>query len=102
MVESYRSDLWGAAYIMRDGCSDDGFDYFRGWLIAQGEAVFAEALRNPESLAMVQRSDDEEAECEFLLYAALEAYEARTSKEMPREMHSALPPIEFEWTEDDV
>ena len=48
---SYRADVWGAAYIMNGGASDDGFDYFRGWLIAQGKKVFEAALENPDSLA---------------------------------------------------
>ena len=26
--------------VANGGCSDDGFDYFRGWLIAQGREVF--------------------------------------------------------------
>jgi hypothetical protein len=30
MAESYHLDLWGAAYLINGGCSDDGFDYFRG------------------------------------------------------------------------
>jgi Protein of unknown function (DUF4240) len=30
MAESYRWDLWGAAYLIGGGgCSDDGLDYFR-------------------------------------------------------------------------
>jgi protein tyrosine phosphatase (PTP) superfamily phosphohydrolase (DUF442 family) len=36
MAESYRRDLWGAAYLINGGCSDDGFDYFRSWLLGQG------------------------------------------------------------------
>ena len=47
---SYRADLWGAAYIINGGASDDGFDYFRGWLIAQGREVFTAALEQPDSL----------------------------------------------------
>ena len=39
MDESYRADLWGAAYVIKGGCSDDGFDYFRAWLIMQGERI---------------------------------------------------------------
>ena len=35
MRASYNRDLWAAAYIINGGCSDDGFDYFRAWLIAQ-------------------------------------------------------------------
>ena len=32
-ANSYQSNLWAVAYIINGGCSDDGFDYFRGWLI---------------------------------------------------------------------
>ena len=28
MDESYRADLWGAAYVINGGCSDDGFEDF--------------------------------------------------------------------------
>src|SRR5436190_9856993 len=75
MAESYRADLWGAAYIINGGCSDDGFDYFRGWLILQGEPVFSEALRDPDSLAAVPMSENFDVECEAILYAAGNAYE---------------------------
>jgi hypothetical protein len=27
--QSYTSSLWGAAFVIMGGCSDDGFDYFR-------------------------------------------------------------------------
>ncbi|MCF7750289.1 DUF4240 domain-containing protein [Bacillus subtilis subsp. subtilis] len=48
---SYKSGVWAAAYIIHNGCSDDGFDYFRGWLIGQGQTCFLAALRDPDSLA---------------------------------------------------
>ncbi|WP_423800886.1 DUF4240 domain-containing protein [Neobacillus sp. SAB-20_R2A] len=51
MNESYQSRLWGAAYLIMGGCSDDAFDYFRGWLISQGRFVFEQTLENPEFLA---------------------------------------------------
>ncbi|MCL6572837.1 MAG: DUF4240 domain-containing protein [Bacillus sp. (in: Bacteria)] len=51
MNESYQSHLWGAAYLIMGGCSDDSFDYFRGWLISQGQEVFEKTLLNPEFLA---------------------------------------------------
>lgn len=34
MNRAYRWDLWAAASIINGGCSDDGFEYFRAWLIA--------------------------------------------------------------------
>ena len=48
---SYKKKLWAAAYIINEGCSDDAFDYFRAWLIAQGRIIFMNALQNPETLA---------------------------------------------------
>jgi hypothetical protein len=46
----HREDLWAAIYLIEGGCSDDGFDYFRAWLVAQGEAAVLAAVRDPESL----------------------------------------------------
>ena len=51
LAVSYRADLWAAAYIINGGCSDDGFDYFRGWLLTQGRETFERALADPDSLA---------------------------------------------------
>ncbi|WP_255255272.1 DUF4240 domain-containing protein [Bacillus pseudomycoides] len=51
LKESYISSLWAAAYIIFGGCSDDLFDYFRGWLIACGKEMFESVLQNPENLA---------------------------------------------------
>src|SRR4051812_24171054 len=51
MAASGKEDLWAAAYLINGGCSDDGFDNFRGWLIAHGRAAVAGAVREPDSLA---------------------------------------------------
>ena len=83
MDESYRADLWGAAYIIKGGCSDDSFDYFRAWLIMQGQQPYTEALRNPDSLApRARRGRDvgDEFEFEDVLSIASEVYEARTGR----------------------
>jgi Protein of unknown function (DUF4240) len=32
---SYDWGLWGAAYLIDGGCSDDGFDYFRAYLTTE-------------------------------------------------------------------
>ena len=84
MDRSYRNELWATAYIINGGCSDDGFDYFRGWLIGQGERVFHDTLRDPEGTLLTAAGEGEgETENELILYAALEAYEAKTGQEMP-------------------
>jgi len=77
---SYHRDLWAAAYVINGGCSDDGFDYFRAWLIAQGRELFERALQDPESLVEVA---EPEVELELFLYASIVAYEAKTKKKFP-------------------
>jgi hypothetical protein len=59
-VDSYDWGLWGAAYVIHGGCSDDSFDYFRAYLIGRGRAVFEAALADPDSLAAVELDDDGE------------------------------------------
>ncbi|WP_128376675.1 DUF4240 domain-containing protein [Streptomyces cavernae] len=51
MALSYRSALWGAAHIVNGGCSDDAFEYFRGWLITQGRETFERVVADPDALA---------------------------------------------------
>src|SRR5512145_2855831 len=70
---SYRWDLWGAADVMNGGCSDDGFRYFRDWLISEGRATFEKALASPESLADLPKV--EFAELESFGYVAMELFE---------------------------
>ncbi len=57
-AQSYNGNLWGAAYLILGGCSDDGFDYFRAWLIAQGKEAFDNALANPDSLVKIADNED--------------------------------------------
>ena len=50
MAKSYQIPLWAAAYVVNGGCSDDGFDYFRGWLIGQGREVFEHVVADPDEV----------------------------------------------------
>jgi hypothetical protein len=56
---AYQRDLWGAAYLINGGCSDDGFQYFRWWLLLQGRAVYEAAVTNPDTLASVVDGEEE-------------------------------------------
>lgn len=78
-TQSYGWPLWGAAYIINGGCSDDGFDYFRGWLIARGREAFESAMNDPDSL--VNYTEDEEVEFEEMLSVAWVVYTAKTGAE---------------------
>ncbi|HLL38025.1 MAG TPA: DUF4240 domain-containing protein [Streptomyces sp.] len=82
---AYRWDLWGAAWVLLDGASDDAFDFFRCWLIGQGREVFEGAVHDPDSLADLLDEFDEEidGDGEDLGYAADEAYEQLTGTVAP-------------------
>jgi hypothetical protein len=105
-LESFRWDLWAVAYIVHGGCSNDCFDYFRGWLIAQGRQYFEAALTQAEHAAD-RISRGQWAQCEGILYVADEAYQQRTGHELPM---SAVPradiligePAGQRWDEGDV
>lgn len=56
--QAYRWELWGAAYWMHGGCSDDGFIDFRATLITLGKDLFLQVLKDPDVLAeLIERKD---------------------------------------------
>jgi hypothetical protein len=88
LAASQRADLWGAAYLVNGGCSDDGFDHFRGWLMTQGREAFARAVAEPDSLAdlpVVRRAatTGEEFGCAAMLAIGHEAHLKKTGTELP-------------------
>jgi Protein of unknown function (DUF4240) len=109
LYAAYRADVWGAAYIMNGGCSDDGFEYFRGWLVTQGKAVFDAALADPDSLAdaIDEEADQDEFEDQDILNLALRVWAEQTNADedsvseqaSKRGQYPALG--DFEWSSDD-
>jgi hypothetical protein len=86
---AYQVDLWGAASLINDGCSDDGFEDFRGWLIGRGRGVYQAALRDADWLASLPEVTSRRhphrprLECQDLLSAWVVAYQAVTGEEPP-------------------
>ena len=98
---SYRWDLWAGAYIINGGCSDDGFRYFRDWLISEGRSVFEAALKDPDSLADLPHIDP--AELESFGYVALDLHEEKGAGAMRREFSGeAGDPAGEPWNEEAV
>ena len=60
--------LIAAACIINGGTSDDRFDYFKNWLILQGQYAFRQALQNPDTLAALRITfdDTEWEDCGYL------------------------------------
>ena len=106
MVDSYRAPLWAAAYTINGGCSDDGFDYFRGWLIVQGRSVFDRAVADPDTLAdhpAVRAAAEKgiELEDEETLHIVWNAHLAATGKELPPDAFSIrYPALDDTWAFD--
>src|SRR5688572_2821439 len=107
---AYCWDLWGAAYIMNGGCSDDGFEYFRNWVISRGREVYYKAKENPDSLISEVHPDIEYYDFESFWYVALQAFEETTGKELYdyideenfNTCEGKYPQFEFTWQEEDT
>jgi hypothetical protein len=82
LFDSYTADLWCAAYIMEGGCSDDGFEYFRCWLISRGKDIFYRAKDNPDTLIDLVKEGQELYEFEGFWYVAVNAFKNTTDKEL--------------------
>ena len=79
---AYTYELWGAAYVIEDGCSDDCFRDFRGYLISLGRGPYESALRDPDSLAGVAQ-DAETGSWENADDVAPDAYESVADEDIP-------------------
>ncbi|MER6677532.1 DUF4240 domain-containing protein [Streptomyces sp. NPDC000983] len=103
MAASYLAPLWAVAYQINGGCSDDGFDYFRGWLIAQGRTTFERAIHDPDSLAYhssVQQAAAKgwDLEGEAVLGIAWEAHQAVTGSAPPASSFTIrYPDLDAAW-----
>jgi hypothetical protein len=87
-----KGDVWSAGMLLNGGHgSDDGFVYFRDWLIAQGRKIFEKTLADPDSLALIPVDTAETgrpyAEWESFGYAPSYAYEEVTTKNMYDELN---------------
>ncbi len=98
----YTWDLWGVAYILRGGCSDDSFEYFRAWVLSQGRGFTELALSDPEGLGLSVSpgTDTDQMGCEDLIYAGGSAYKTLTGDfRPPRASPHPTAPSGEEWEE---
>lgn len=107
-ARSYRWNLWHAAYLINGGCSDDGFEYFRGWLLTQGREAFERAVADPDTLAdlpAVQRvaaGDVADLECESMYGVVWDAYEVVTGGHEPPAVTGRYPRLGPGWDFEDA
>ena len=79
LARAYTWDLWAAAYIAHGGASDDGFEYFRRWMVSKGRAVFERLLARPDDLPdLPVAAIDGVLEFEEILYVTDEVWAGKT------------------------
>ena len=107
LFDTYNSEIWCAGYIMNGGCSDDGFEYFRNWVISRGKAVYTSAKKNPDSLISEVSDGAEYYEFEDFWYVAITAFKNQTGKELYdyisddfKTSEGNYLPFEFTWQEE--
>ncbi|MBG0568743.1 DUF4240 domain-containing protein [Actinoplanes aureus] len=88
LAASGTEDLWAAAYLINGGCTEEGFDSFRGWLVAHGRKAVSTSVQSPDVLAglpAVQAASENGAvfEAEEVLSIAARAYEKATGEPLP-------------------
>lgn len=95
MARSYSWDLWGAAYVVQGGASDDAFEDFRKWLISNGKNVFEQVSADPDSLAgVIPAGYEGDATFEEFSYLFADIWTERTGKpitDLPKEKGSLYP-----------
>jgi len=108
LYDTYNSEMWCAGYIMNGGCSDDGFEYFRNWIISRGQGTYYKAKENPDSLISEFVEGEEYYDFESFWYVALTAFENKTGKELYdyiaddfKTNEENYPNFEFTWKEEE-
>ena len=100
---AYTWPLWGAAFIMNGGCSDDSFIDFRTTLISLGRETFEAAVENPDTLADLQLELDEEFIYEGFQDIPIEVLEQRApGQKFPRCQPHPKTPAGDRWEEHSV
>ncbi|QBN17649.1 DUF4240 domain-containing protein [Flavobacterium nackdongense] len=82
LYDTYTSEIWCAGYMMNGGCSDDGFEYFRCWIISRGKNAYYKTKLNPDYLINEISEDSEFYDFESFWYVALTAFKNKTGKEL--------------------
>jgi hypothetical protein len=108
LYDTYNSEMWCAGYIMNGGCSDDGFEYFRNWIISRGKETYNNAKENPDNLISEYIEGEDYYDFESFWYVALTAFNNKTGKDLYdyiaddfKTNEGNYPQFEFNWKEEE-
>jgi hypothetical protein len=108
LYDTYNSEMWCAGYIMNGGCSDDGFEYFRCWVISRGRDTYYKSKDDPDYLIQESIEGAEYYDYEGFWYVALTAFEKNSNKNLYDYVdydkfvtcEGKYPQFEFNWQEE--
>lgn len=109
MFDSYTSNLWCADYIISNGVADDGFDYFRCWLISRGKETYYKVMENPDYLVNIVGNEPQVYDFEGFWYVSMNAFKNTTNEEIQpyidyenfKTNDENYPILEFNWNVDE-
>lgn len=98
--ELNRWEIWALAHIVRRGCGDDAFDYFKAWVISKGEKAF-ESIKNLK-ISELKQLFDEDPQLEEMFWLSENVYENKTSELMSPVRVKKQKLLGKEWKEDNL
>lgn len=109
LFDSYASNLWCANYIISNGAADDGFDYFRCWLISRGKEAYYKVKENPDYLVNLVGNEPQVYDFEGFWHVAISAFKNMTDKDVYtyidyenfKTNDEHYPMLEFDWNIDE-
>ncbi|MES2239131.1 MAG: DUF4240 domain-containing protein [Bacteroidota bacterium] len=109
LFDSYTSNLWCADYVISNGAMEDGFDYFRCWLVSRGKEAFYKVQENPDYLVNLVENEPKAYDFEGFWYVAVTAFKNTTNKEADayidyenfKTTDDNYPILDFNWNVDE-
>lgn len=78
--ELNRWEIWALAYIVRGGCGDDAFDYFKAWVISKGQKAFEDIKKL--NVFELKQYFNEDPQLEEMFHISENVYENKTNELM--------------------
>lgn len=83
LMESYSSPLWCAAYLMKGGCGEEDFTFFRCWLISRGQKIYKLGIQHADDIAFaVQANTNSAFDFEALQVLPQMIFKKKTAQEL--------------------
>ena len=93
-------EIWALAYIVQRGCGNDGFDYFKSWVISKGQKAF-ETIKDLD-VNKLKTFFDEDSQLEEMLNLAENVYELKTGALMQPVIVKKQRLLGKKWSEENI